>query len=215
MAAERISRLPRGHHEQAAVQVGQIVNAAISRAMHRLERRVRAPAIERGVVAGTRHADRSERSEDRNAANHRMSERRLMRLTPSPRRRIVTETQAQVAHGLVQRIPQHWSTIAVTPMCSSRGQHRRDEVGNRRTHAGRQTGMVQHGVVERLHPRVEDQRCGRLHRCRSVPASQQIMRLFTRAGDPWNRHQSWQHLSGERVDDVDLHRSEVRKRLPV
>ena len=175
MAAEQVARLARGHHEQRAVEIGEIIDASILRAMHRLKLFVRrAAAIDRGVVARAGDGERRERAEDRQRAQHRVGEDRRMRLAPAPVRRVGAEAASEVADGVGQRRLQQRGAIAAAPVRAGRATARRRRTppaGRRRSPA--MPACRRTRAVEVLHPGVEDQRLRRVQRHRAVPVVQQ------------------------------------------
>ena len=83
--AERIAGLAGRDHEQRAVEVREVINAAIRRPVHGREiASARPAAIDGGVVARAGNAGGRQRAEHRDGAQHGMGEHRLMRGAPAP-----------------------------------------------------------------------------------------------------------------------------------
>src|SRR3569833_2107530 len=102
MTAERISRLAGGDHEQAAIEVDQVVDAAEGGAMHRLESPVHTAAVERVVIPRTRDRDRRVRPQHRDATQERVGKYRLVNRSPSPCGGVGAKPGGQLLDGFVQ-----------------------------------------------------------------------------------------------------------------
>ena len=169
--AERVPRLTRRHHEQTAVQIRQIIHPAIARPV----------ALRRTTRAACRHERSSYRRRvagcGRTAAATPGRQRwRYAPPPPSPSRRVRAKPPGQVLHRLMQRRIQHGRARSVAPSRRrrvSRPQHPGQEIRPRPRCRRRQAGMRHQIRIEPLHPRVEDQRLGCVHRHRAVPPIQQ------------------------------------------
>ena len=131
--AERIAGLAGRDHEQAAVQVGEVIDAAIGRAVHRLKPRrsvpprssvVSSPGLGMLIVVSEPSTGMVRSNGCANTAWCAFPQRHAAGSAP--------KRALSVVDRVGQRVAQHRRAIAAAPMRAGRGQHRGDEVRDRR-----------------------------------------------------------------------------------
>ncbi|MPL79212.1 hypothetical protein SDC9_25087 [bioreactor metagenome] len=238
MAAERVTRLAGGDDEDRAVGIGEIIDAAIARAVHigeggRARARGQAP-VQGEIAARGRLPDVHQPVQDRRLAEHGMVVQRLMRIAPAPAFDIGPVFRLQLQERLVKRDPRDVGAGLdrcrlhhVAPAAGALGvaEHALDE---QRLEMGEFRGeraelVADQPVLQVPHPGGIDQRLGQVLVHVAIPGGEQFERALAQpfgralgcglAGEPQVLADERQQVARGGRDGVELGRDEAFARM--
>ena len=207
MARQRVARLPGRDHEDRAVRVGQVIDAAIARARHLCPPSRRGQTVRprrRSAVARAARARRARQREiparrgldqahhpaqTRHPAERGVFVPRLVDVAPAPAGHVAAEPARQVQDRGVQRLPRDGRAafdrgglhhVAPDARAARVAEHRVDERGpEARERIRQRPQLVLHQPRLQLrHPRRIDQRLGQVLAHVAVPFGQQRKRVL-------------------------------------